>query len=106
MEQNHSEKIRSIVKIAGKEYTISSYDPKAHVQRVADTVNRKMDEFAAGNRIPPQQLAVLVAVNSTDELIKVKDEVTFVRRENEALREEIERLKALLAAHEVDFNEA
>ena len=90
------EKTRTTVKIAGKEYTISSYDSKAYVQRVADLVNRRLDEIAEVTRMPANQMAVLVAVNSTDELVKAKDEMTRIRRENNELHAEVNRLKELL----------
>ena len=90
------EKTRTTVKIAGKEYTISSYDSKAYVQRVADLVNRRLEEIAEVTRMPANQMAVLVAVNSTDELVKAKDEMTRIRRENNELHAEVNRLKELL----------
>ena len=90
------EKTRTTVKIAGKEYTISSYDTKAYVQRVADLVNRRLEEIAEVTRMPANQMAVLVAVNSTDELMKAKDEMTRVRRENSELHAEVNRLRELL----------
>ncbi len=90
------EKTRTTVKIAGKEYTISSYDSKAYVQRVADLVNSRLEEIAEVTRMPANQMAVLVAVNSTDELMKAKDEMTRVRRENNELHTEVNRLRELL----------
>lgn len=90
------EKTRTTIRIAGKEYTVSSYDSKAYVQRVADLVNRRLEELSEINRMPANQMAVLVAVNSTDELMKARDEITHVRRENDELRAEVNRLRELL----------
>ena len=39
------EKIRTTVRIAGKDYTIASYDSEEYVNRVAAWVNRRMDEL-------------------------------------------------------------
>ena len=97
------EKTRTTVRIAGKEYTISSYDTKAYVQRVADLVNRRLEELSEMNRMPAQQLAVLVAVNSTDELIKAKDEITHVRRDNAELHAEVNRLRELLEVNGISY---
>ncbi len=61
------QKIRTTVKIAGKEYNISGYDPEEYVQRVAAHVDRRMSELALSAKLPPAQLAILTAVNATDE---------------------------------------
>lgn len=90
------QKIRTTVKIAGKEYTISSYDDESHVQRVAVYVNRRMDELNAATRLPSAQLAVLAAMNCTDDMLKAQDEVRRLRAELAKLREEYEDLKLAL----------
>ena len=69
------EKIRTTVRVAGKDYTIASYDPEAHVQRVAAYVDRKLNELSAATRLPQAQLSVLAALN------KAHDEITRLRRE-------------------------
>ena len=85
------QKIRTTVKIAGKEYNIAGYDSEEHVQRVAAYVDRKMNELALATKLPPAQLAVLTAVNATDDMIKSRDEVLRLRREVEQLRAELEK---------------
>lgn len=85
------QKIRTTVKIAGKEYNIAGYDPEEHVQRVAAHVDRTMGELAAATRLPPAQLAVLAAVNATDDMMKSRDEIRRLRAEVEKLREELEK---------------
>ena len=87
------QKIRTTVKIAGKEYTISSYDDEAHVQRVAGYVDRRMEELSVATRLPSAQLAVLVAINVTDDMFKAQDEARRLRAELAAAREELEALK-------------
>ena len=86
------QKIRTTVKIAGKEYTISSYDDEAHVQRVAAYVDRRMEELNAATHLPTAQLAVLVSINVTDDMLKAQDEVRRLRAEVAALREEMDAL--------------
>ena len=54
------EKIRTTVRVAGKDYTIASYDPEAHVQRVAAYVDRKLNELSAATRLPQAQLSELL----------------------------------------------
>jgi cell division protein ZapA len=89
------QKIRTTVKIAGKDYTITSYDDEAYVQRVATYVDRRMEELNAATKLPSAQLAVLTAMNVTDDMLKAHDEIrrlraelADVRAENEALKKE------------------
>jgi len=82
------EKIRTTVRIAGKDYAMTSYDSEAHVQRVAHFVDRKMTELGLAMRLPSAQLAVLTALNVTDDMIKAHDENSRLRREIGQLREE------------------
>lgn len=89
------QKIRTTVKIAGKDYTISSYDDESYVQRVATYVDRRMEELSAATKLPSAQLAVLTAMNVTDDMLKAHDEIrrlraelSDVRAENEALKKE------------------
>lgn len=80
------EKIRTTVRIAGKEYTIASYDSEAYVNRVADWVNRRMEELAAATKLPAAQLAVLTAINAADDMMKSRDEIRRLKAELDDLR--------------------
>ena len=82
------DKIRTTVRIAGKDYTMTSYDSEAHVQRVAHYVDRKINELSLSLRLPAAQLAVLAALNVTDDMLKAHDENNRLRREIGELREE------------------
>ena len=75
------EKIRTTVRIAGRDYAMASYDSEAHVQRVAHYVDRKMTELGLATRLPQQQLAVLTALNVTDDMLKAHDEANRLRKE-------------------------
>ena len=85
------QKIRTTVRIAGREYTIASYDSEEHVNRVAAWVDRRMGELAAATKLPAAQLAVLTAVNAVDDMMKSRDEIRRLRAELDALRAEKER---------------
>ena len=85
------EKIRTTVRIAGREYTIASTDSEAHVNRVASWVDRRMNELAAATRLPAGQLAVLTAVNAADEMMKSRDEIRRLQAELDALRDQMEK---------------
>ena len=84
------QKIRTTVRIAGKEYTIASTDSEEYVGRVAAWVDRRMSELAAATRLPATQLAVLTAVNAADDLMKTRDELRRVQAELDALRDKLE----------------
>lgn len=87
------QKIKTTVRIAGKEYAISSYDSADYVQNVAAWVDRKMKELAQATHLPAGQLAVLAAVNATDDMMKSRNEIRRLKQELEAARAQIERLQ-------------
>ena len=87
------EKIRTTVKIAGKEYTIDGYDSKEHVRHVAGIVDRNMIELSIQTRLPAAQLSVLVAMNMADELVKTQNELVRLRMELDLTRVKLEKMK-------------
>lgn len=97
------EKTRATVRIAGRDYTIASYDAPEYVARVAAHVDRKMNELSLATRLPAGQLAVLAAVNATDDMMKSRDEIERLRRELDALREEAERMRLELEAKDAEI---
>lgn len=88
------QKIRTTVRIAGKEYTIASYDSEEYVNRVAQYVDRKMNELNLATRLPAAQLAVLTAVNATDDMMKSRDEIRRLRIELDEMRKTVEKLQS------------
>ena len=87
------EKIRTTVRIAGKDYTIASYDTEDYVNRVAAWVDRRMEELAAATKLPAAQLAVLTAVNAADDMMKSRDEIRRLQAELDDLRAQMEAAK-------------
>ena len=75
------EKIRTSVKIAGKEYALTSYDSAQYVQRLGVLVDRRLTEMALSTRLNSNQVAVLTAVKIADDMLKAHDEITRLRRE-------------------------
>jgi len=61
-------------------------------------VDRKMNELNLATHLPAGQLAVLAAVNATDDMMKSRDELTRLRKEMDALKDENERMKFELEA--------
>ena len=80
------EKIRTTVRIAGREYTIASYDSEEYVNRVAEWVDRRMGELKAATKLPEAQLAVLTAINAADDMMKSRDEIRRLKAELDDLR--------------------
>ena len=85
------EKRKTVVKVAGKDYTIASIDPPEHVQRVGVYVDRKMQEIEAASHLPSNMVAILAALNIADELLKSHDENTRLRRELMVSRQELKK---------------
>ena len=87
------QKIKTTVRIAGKEYAITSYDSEAYIQNVAAWVDQKMKELSQATHLPAGQLAVLAAVKATDDMMKSREEIRRMKQELESARAEIERMK-------------
>ena len=81
------DKQKMTVRVAGKEYTLVSSDGAEHQQRVAAYVDRRITETMYAARMTRENVAVLTAMNITDELMKAQDENARLRRELNALRE-------------------
>jgi len=92
------ERIRTTVRIAGKDYTMTSYDSEEYVQRVATYVDRKMGELSIATRLPSAQLSVLVAMSVTDDMLKAHDENNRLKREIGLVREQLASMQRELDA--------
>ncbi len=88
------EKIRTVVRIAGRDYPITGYDPEEYVRRVAVYVDRKIQEIGIATRLNAQDCAVLAAVNLADDLIKSQDDNARLRRELEEAQRALAELRA------------
>ena len=95
-----NQKTRVTVRIAGKDYTIASYDSPEYVNRVAAHVDRKMSELSLATHLPASQLAVLAAVNATDDMMKSRDEIARLRRELDEVRAALEAARESRSAEE------
>lgn len=88
------EKIRTNVRIAGSNYTISGYDSEDYVRRVALYVDRKIQELMSATRRPLQDASVLTAVMLADEMLKAQDEISRLKRELTEARAQLDEMKA------------
>lgn len=62
------------VNIYNDEYVIKGQADQAHIEKVANYVDRMMIQISQKNPgLSPKQLAVLTALNVTDELLSLKE---------------------------------
>lgn len=118
-----NENMKTTIRLLGNDYTITCTDSEEYVHRVAFYVDKKLTEITGRNsRLSTNMAAVLASVNIADELFKTKEKleqrnlayenleeknqeneqiVLSMKRENEVLRQEIQRLKIEIAKLEV-----
>ena len=92
------EKIKTTVRIAGREYTMTGTDSEEHIHRVAAYVDRKMGEATLVTRMPDNMISVLVAMNVADELLKAQDENTRLRKRMTQLEQQMTKARAMQGA--------
>ena len=96
-------KIRTTVRIGGKEYTMSGNDSEEYMHRVAIYVDRKMSQIEANNNnLSTTMLAVLTSLNITDELLKLREESEELGGQLESYRKQVE---ALMKQQELNATE-
>lgn len=115
--------MKTTIRLLGNDYTITCTDSEEYVHRVAFYVDKKLTEITGRNsRLSTNMAAVLASVNIADELFKVREEleklqnahetlleknkdnekmITAQKRDNEVLKQEIQRLKIEIAKLEV-----
>ena len=87
---DHVEKRKVNVNVAGKLYTLVTNDDQAYVNRVADIADRTLRETAMATRQSIQQAGPLAVISLADELVKSRDQITFLERELTRLRQALE----------------
>ena len=81
------------LRVAGKDYTISSADAPEHVRRVAVYMDRKIAEMATSGFVNRESAAVIAGLTVADELLTAQDDNTRLRRELMQARQELQELK-------------
>ena len=69
------------LRVAGKDYTITSGDAPEHVRRMGMYVDRKIAETASSGFVSREAATVIAALSLADELITAQDDNTRLRRE-------------------------
>lgn len=81
------------VRIAGRDYTITSTDSPEHVRRAAVYADRRISETASGGFMNRENAAVIASLYMADELLSAQDDNTRLRRELMLAKQELQQLK-------------
>ncbi len=84
---------RYTLRIAGRDYTITSSDAPEHVRRVAVYIDRKIAETASAGFVNRESAAVIAGMTVADELLTAQDDNTRLRRELLQARQELQEMK-------------
>ncbi len=84
---------RYTLRIAGRDYTITSSDAPEHVRRVAVYIDRKIAETASTGFVNRENAAVIAGMMVADELLTAQDDNTRLRRALLQVRQELQGLK-------------
>lgn len=77
-----NEKNKITVDIYGQQYTIVGTESASHIRLVASLVDSKMCEIAEKNpTLDVSRLAVLTAVNTVHDYIKLQDQLSIIQME-------------------------
>ena len=99
-----SEKTSAEVIIGGKVYKLSGYEGEEYLQRVANYINNKINEYDgmdAFRRLPGDMKATLIELNIADDYFKAKAQVEKLEKEIEQKDKEIYDLKHDLISNQV-----
>lgn len=96
------------VTIAGQRYLLKSDGDRQHLLDLVAYLNRKLEELrAVARNLSPERLAILAALNITEELLREREEGRAlraeVRRRSGAMLETLRRLAAAEAAPPSDL---
>jgi len=81
------------LRVAGRDYTLTSTDSPEHVRRVAVYVDRKIAETGSSGFVNRETAAVIAGLSMADELLNAQDDNTRLRRELMQVRQELNDLK-------------
>ncbi len=99
------DKIKTTVRIGGKEYTMTGSDSEEYIHRVAIYVDRKMSQIEeSNNNLSTTMLAVLTCLNIADELLKLREETGDMRQQLENARRQVEALTRQQEANATEMN--
>ncbi len=87
-----SEKTKITVDIHNRKYTIVGQESAEHIKMVASLVDQKMEEIRyAKPSLDTTQLAVLTALNTMSDYLKLKDELNALLQKDRNRKEDKKR---------------
>lgn len=81
------------LRIAGRDYTITSADAPEHVRRAGVYLDRKIAEMGSAGFVNRESAAVLAGLSIADELLTAQDDNTRLRRELMEARQALQEAK-------------
>lgn len=82
-----NQKRRTKVEINGKEYTIVGDKSSAHVNLVADTINKQIEELTSlSSNLSKEEQAILMAVNAISDQITTQQKMIKLEEELDSLK--------------------
>ncbi|MDK2800726.1 MAG: cell division protein ZapA [Clostridiales bacterium] len=115
------------VRINGKDYTIVGIETEEYIQKVALYIDKKMNQIiSSNNKLSTSMAAVLTAINVGDDYFKCLDAMDNLqnqlqqctqeldesnaqlhqyKKENEALKQEVQQLRIELVKKETELND-
>jgi cell division protein ZapA len=83
-----AQKVKTVVKIAGREYTVRAFETEEYIHKVAIYVNRRMEEVEkAQPSLSTSMTAVLTAINLGDEVLKLQAEIESLQDQLKEMEE-------------------
>jgi len=88
------------VKILGQRYKVRSDDGEDYIQQLADYVNEQLAEVQKSTRtVATHNAAILAALNIADNLFKLREQETRLKKE---VKERVRRILKLIRAGKSD----
>ncbi len=88
------EKNRVVIEVMGHQYTVVGRETEEHLHSIALYVDKKIKELhKKGRTMNYTMLAVLAALNITDELFKIKQELEVLRKQAAKPGKELEDIR-------------
>ena len=84
-----TEKMKTVVRIAGKEYTLLADLPEEYIHKVAIYVDKKMSEVSRQrDNLSTAMVAVMAAINIADEVMELRGEKEAYMKMDKATRQQ------------------
>lgn len=84
-----AEKLKTVVRIAGKEYTLLADLPEEYIHKVAIYVDKKMSEVSRQrDNLSTAMVAVMAAINIADEVMELRGEKEAYMKMDKAAKQQ------------------